>query len=153
MTKRTTSARTRTAPKRKPQKQTPVIPRRRPAAGATRATARKVAAFALEKKAVDILVMDVRKVTDVTRFFIVCTGQSSPQVKAIADHVLSSCRDAGLEVYHVEGYDSLRWVLIDLVDIVVHVFQPEVRKYYQLERLWGDAPAEQIDESAAGARS
>ena len=126
---------------------------RRPAAGATRATARKVAAFALDKKAVDVLVMDVRKVTDVTRFFIVCSGQSSPQVKAIADHVIDSCRDAGLEIYHVEGYDSLRWVLIDLVDIVVHVFLPDVGKYYQLERLWGDAPAEQISESAAGARS
>jgi len=112
-----------------------------------------VAAFALEKKAVDILVMDVRKVTDVTRFFIVCTGQSSPQVKAIADHIIGSCRSAGLGIYHVEGYDSLRWVLIDLVDIVVHVFLPDVRKYYQLERLWGDAPAEQIDEPAAGARS
>ena len=152
MTKRSTPARTRTAPKRKP-KQTSSSARRAPAAGATRASARKVAAFALEKKAVDILVMDVRKVTDVTRFFIVCTGQSSPQVKAIADHIIGSCRSAGLGIYHVEGYDSLRWVLIDLVDIVVHVFLPDVRKYYQLERLWGDAPAEQIDEPAAGARS
>jgi ribosome-associated protein len=152
VTKRSTPARVRTAPKRKPTK-TSSSTRRRPAAGATRASARKVAAFALEKKAVDVVVMDVRKVTDVTRFFIVCTGQSSPQVKAIAEHVIDSCKDAGLEIYHVEGYDSLRWVLIDLVDIVVHVFLPDVRKYYQLERLWGDAPAEQIDEPAAGARS
>lgn len=152
MTKRTTKARTSAAPKRKPTK-IPVTPRRRPATGATRVTARKVAAFALEKKGVDVLVMDVRKVTDVTRFFIVCTGQSSTQVKAIADHVIDSCKEAGLDIYHVEGYDSLRWVLIDLVDIVVHVFLPDVRKYYQLERLWGDAPAEQIEEAAAGARS
>lgn len=154
MTKRTTTARKSAAP-RKPKKipKTPTTPRRRPVPAATRATARKVAAFALDKKAVDIVVMDVRKVTDVTRFFIVCSGQSSPQVKAIADHVIDSCRDAGLDIYHVEGYDSLRWVLIDLVDIVVHVFLPDVRRYYQLERLWGDAPAEQIDESAAGARS
>lgn len=130
-----------------------MTPRRRTAAAATRVTARKVAGFALEKKALDILVMDVRKVTDVTRFFIVCSGQSSPQVKAIADHVIDSCRKSGLEIYHVEGYDSLRWVLIDLVDIVVHIFLPDVRRYYQLERLWGDAPSEQIDEAAAGAGS
>lgn len=153
MTKRTPAARASAAPKRRKPKKIPVAPRRRSSSAATIATARKVAAFALEKKAVDVLVMDVRKVTDVTRFFIVCTGTSTPQVKAVADHVIDSCREAGLDIYHVEGYDSLRWVLIDLVDIVVHVFLPDVRKYYQLERLWGDAPAEQIDESAAGARS
>jgi ribosome-associated protein len=152
VTKRKTAARRTPAPKRKIQK-TPLPAPRRSRAGATRATAKKVATFALDKKAVDVLVMDVRKVTDVTRFFVVCTGQSSPQVKAIADHVIDSCRDAGLEIYHVEGYDSLRWVLIDLIDIVVHVFQPDIRRYYQLERLWGDAPAERIEESAAGARS
>ena len=152
MTKRKTASRTKPAPKRKLAK-TPLPAPRRSTAGATRATAKKVALFALEKKAVDILVMDVRKVTDVTRFFIVCSGQSSPQVKAIADHVIDSCREARLDIYHVEGYDSLRWVLIDMVDIVVHIFQPDVRRYYQLERLWGDAPAEQIDEPAAGARS
>ncbi|HEX6791068.1 MAG TPA: ribosome silencing factor [Candidatus Krumholzibacteria bacterium] len=152
MTKRTTAARKPAAAKRKPTK-IHVPARRRPATVATRATARKVAAFALEKKALDVLVMDLRKVTDVTRFFIMCSGQSTSQVKAISDHIIDSCRASGLEIYHVEGYESLRWVLIDLVDIVVHVFLPDVRKYYQLERLWGDAPAEQIDEAAAGARS
>lgn len=154
MTKRKTAPKlkSKTAPRRKPVK-SPLPAPRRSTAGATRATARKVAAFALEKKAVEITVMDVRKVTDVTRFFVVCSGQSAPQVKAIADHVIDCCREAGLEIYHVEGYDSLRWVLIDLVDIVVHVFQPDVRRYYQLERLWGDAPAEQIEEPAARARS
>lgn len=152
MTKRKTAPKTRKAPRRKLTK-TPLPAPRRSAAAATRATARKVAAFALEKKAVEITVMDVRKVTDVTRFFVVCSGQSSTQVKAIADHLIDSCRESGLEIYHVEGYDSLRWVLIDLVDIVVHVFQPDVRRYYQLERLWGDAPTERLDEPAAGARS
>ncbi|HET6463704.1 MAG TPA: ribosome silencing factor [Candidatus Krumholzibacteria bacterium] len=152
MTKRKTAPKPKAAPKRKVVK-TPLPAPRRSTAVATRATARKVAAFALEKKAVEITVMDVRKVTDVTRFFVVCSGQSTSQVKAIADHVIDSCRESGLEIYHVEGYDSLRWVLIDLVDIVVHVFQPDVRRYYQLERLWGDAPSEQIDEPAAGARS
>ena len=153
MTKRTPTARKRAEPKNKAKKIPAPARKRTATTAATKATARKVAAFALEKKAVDVVVMDVRKVTDVTRFFIVCTGQSTPQVKAIAEHVINSCRESGLEVYHVEGYDSLRWVLIDLVDIVIHVFLPDVRKYYQLERLWGDAPAEQMDEPAAGARS
>ena len=152
MTKRKTAPKPKAAPRRKVVK-TPLPAPRRSTAVATRATARKVAAFALEKKAVEITVMDVRKVTDVTRFFVVCSGQSTSQVKAIADHVIDSCREAGMEIYHVEGYNSLRWVLIDLVDIVVHIFQPDVRRYYQLERLWGDAPSEQIDEPAAGARS
>lgn len=154
MTKRKTAPKlkSKTAPRRKPVK-SPLPAPRRSKTGATRATARKVGEFALEKKAVEITVMDVRKVTDVTRFFVVCSGQSAPQVKAIADHVIDCCREAGLDIYHVEGYDSLRWVLIDLVDIVVHIFLPDVRRYYQLERLWGDAPAEQIEEPAARARS
>lgn len=119
---------------------------------ATKATAKKIAGFAVEKKATDVLVMDLRKVTDVTSFFIVATGGSSTQVRAIVENVLERCRQAGLEVYHVEGYDSQRWVLIDLVDVVVHVFQPDVRAYYQLERLWGDAPVERLDDGAAQAQ-
>jgi len=125
VTKRKTPAPAKKAPRRKPPRAS-ATPRRRSAAAATRTTARKVGSFALDKKASDIVVMDVRKVTDVTRFFIVCTGQSAPQVKAIADHVIDSCRKAGIDIYHVEGYESLRWVLIDLVDIVVHVFLPDV---------------------------
>lgn len=113
-------------------------------ARATLATARKVAGFAYDKKAVDLMVMDLRKVTDVTRFFILCTGESGPQVRAIADNVLEQARKAGIEIYNVEGYDSQRWVLIDMIDMVVHIFQPDVRRYYQLERLWGDAPVERI---------
>jgi len=111
----------------------------------TKATAKKVVRFALEKKAMNVQLLDLRKLTSVTDFFIVCTGSTSVQVKAIADNILKSCRKDDLVVYHTEGYDSLRWVLIDLVDIVIHVFQPEVREYYQLERLWGDAPTDYFD--------
>jgi ribosome-associated protein len=123
-------------------------PRRR-AGRATRVTARKVAGYARDKKAADVMVMDLRKVTDVTSFFVLCTGESGPQVRAIADNVLEEARKAGIEVYHVEGYEPQRWVLIDMIDIVVHVFQPEVRRYYQLERLWGDAPIERIEDEDA----
>ncbi len=121
------------------------------AAPATKAAARKVAGYALEKKAADVRVMDLRKVTDVTRFFIVCTGSSSAQVKAISDHIIDSCQKAGLSVYHIEGYDSMRWVLLDMIDMVVHIFQPDVRDYYQLERLWGDAPSERLEDAGAEA--
>ena len=114
-------------------------------------TARKIARFALEKKAIDIQVLDLRKITNVTDFFIICSGSSSVQVKAIADHVRDKCRQDGISVYNLEGYDSLRWVLIDMVDVVVHVFLPDVRAYYQLERLWGDAPTEHLDDEAGEA--
>jgi ribosome-associated protein len=127
-------------------------PPRTRSARASLATARRVAAFALEKKAGDVVLMDLRKITDMTSFFIVCTGATAPQVKAIADHVVDECRRTKAGIYQVEGYDSLRWVLIDLIDIVIHIFQPEVRAYYQLERLWGDAPTERLDDSAAEAR-
>jgi ribosome-associated protein len=119
----------------------------------TKTTAKKVVSFALEKKAYDVLLMDVRKITTVTDFFVVCSGTSETQVKAIADSVLEKAKDYGLTVNHVEGYESLRWVLIDLSEIVVHVFQPEVRSYYQLERLWGDAPTDRFGEESEAAAS
>lgn len=110
----------------------------------TKATAKKVTRFALEKKATNLDLMDLRKITTVTDFFIVCSGSTDVHVKAIADSVVENCKKEGIYVYQVEGYDSLRWVLIDLVEIVVHVFQPDVRSYYQLERLWGDAPTDRF---------
>lgn len=143
----------RTAPAIPTRKTTRTTPPTRAARAqrATKATARRIAGYAVAKKATDVRVMDLRRLVDVTSFFVVCTGSSSAQVKAIADHVLENCERAGNGVYQVEGYDALRWVLIDLVDVVVHVFQPEVRAYYQLERLWGDAPCERVDDDATRA--
>jgi len=114
----------------------------------TKAAARRIVGFALEKKAEDVLLMDLRKLTSVTDFFVVCTGGSNTQVRAIADNVVEKCEKAGILVYNVEGYESLSWVLIDLVDVVVHVFQPDTRSYYQLERLWGDAPSDRFNGDA-----
>jgi ribosome-associated protein len=119
----------------------------------TKTTAKKVVSFALDKKAYDVQLMDVRKITTVTDFFIICSGTSETQVKAIADYVLEKSKEYGLSVNHVEGQESLRWVLIDMVEIVVHVFQPEVRSYYQLERLWGDAPTDRYGEENEAATS
>ena len=105
-------------------------------------TAKKIIEFALSKKAEDVLLFDLRKITSMADFFIICSGASDVQVKAIAEAVIEGCKTKELTIYHVEGFDALTWVLIDLVDIVVHIFQPDNRKYYQLERLWGDAKIE-----------
>jgi ribosome-associated protein len=119
----------------------------------TKTTAKQIVGFALEKKAFDVKLMDLRKITSMTDFFIVCSGSTGTQVKAIADSVTENCKKAGMSIHNVEGYDSLRWVLIDLVDVVIHVFQPEVRNYYQLERLWGDAPTDDFDDENEKAAS
>ncbi|MDH3197133.1 MAG: ribosome silencing factor [Candidatus Krumholzibacteria bacterium] len=117
----------------------------------TKRTAKKIVEFALEKKADEVLLMDLRKLTPVTDFFIICSGGSDTQVRAIADNVVERCKEAGIFVYNVEGYESLSWVLIDLVEVVVHVFQRDTRAYYQLERLWRDAPTDRFgsEEEAA----
>jgi ribosome-associated protein len=103
---------------------------------------KKVIEYALTKKAEDVMLFDLRKITTMADFFVICTGTSDTQVKAIAEAVIHGCKKDKIQIYHVEGLDSLTWVLVDLVDVVVHIFQPEVRKYYALERLWGDAEIE-----------
>jgi ribosome-associated protein len=92
------------------------------------------------------MLFDLRKITTMTDFFVICSGVTDVQVRAIANAIVAGCKENGIAVYSVEGLTSPSWVLIDLVDIVVHVFQPEVRKYYQLERLWGDARIERYND-------
>jgi len=100
--------------------------------------------FLLELKAEDIQVIDLTGLADFTDFFIVASGGSNTHVKAVADSVLEGMRELGQKPWHREGYDSSKWILLDYVDVVVHVFQREVREYYALERLWADAPIETI---------
>jgi ribosome-associated protein len=109
----------------------------------SKTVAKKLIGFVLSKKAEDVLLLDLRKITTMTDFFIICTGRSDTQVKAIADAVIEGAKKEKLGVYHAEGLEALTWVLVDLVDVVVHVFQPETRNYYQLERLWRDAEIEE----------
>ena len=99
----------------------------------------KIADLALEKKAKQIIVMDLNGMTGIADFFVLMTGDSDTQIKAIADHLIKELKGQDIKVYHKEGYTSLRWVLLDYVDVVVHVFKPETREFYGLERLWGDA--------------
>jgi len=99
----------------------------------------KIANLALGKKAKQIVVMDLNGKTGIADFFVVMTGDSDTQIKAIADHIIKELKGQKIRIYHKEGYNSLRWVLLDYVDVVVHVFKPETREFYGLERLWGDA--------------
>lgn len=106
--------------------------------------ARKAANSALNKKAKDIIILDVRKLTSITDYFVICTGSVDIHVKAIVDEIKQKLK-RDIKPWHIEGYQNLRWVLMDYVDFVVHVFQEETRNYYRLERLWADAPSEQIE--------
>jgi ribosome-associated protein len=94
---------------------------------------------ALEKKAEDLVVLDLRKASAFTDFFVICTGTNIKQVQAIADAVDAALRQHGLRPALTEGYERGHWVLIDYFDFIVHIFAPTTRDFYGLERLWGDA--------------
>jgi ribosome-associated protein len=100
------------------------------------------------KKAVDLVVLDLRKAAGFTDFFVIASGTNSRQVRAIADAVIESLTADGVKPAHVEGYDRAEWILLDYFDFIVHVFSPETRSFYGLERLWGSA--ERIEVPAIG---
>ena len=91
------------------------------------------------KKATDIRVLDLRDVTTFTDFFVICTGSSSTQIKAIADEVEKQLAASGRRPYSIEGFQNAEWVLVDYGDFIVHIFSSESRKFYDLERLWRHA--------------
>lgn len=105
-----------------------------------RAVADLVVEAASEKKAEDILVLNISEVTTIADLFVICSARGERQAQAIADGIVEKAKAAGQQPFGVEGYSSGRWILIDLSDVVVHVFVPEERDLYRLERLWGDAP-------------
>lgn len=94
---------------------------------------------ARDKKAVDLVVLDLRALHSFTDFFVICSGQNTRQVQSIADAVEESLRQARVRAAHVEGFDRAEWVLLDYFDFIVHVFSNERREFYALERLWGSA--------------
>ena len=113
------------------------------------AQAQRAAQIAIDSKAQDVVLLDLRGVTDMTDFFIVASGTSDTAVRSIGEHVAEGMKREGTPAHHVEGLEKGRWVLVDFVDFVVHVFHPTLRNFYQIERLWADA--EQIPVEAAPA--
>ena len=133
-------------PKKSPARKRPVP---KPAGETNRLIALAAAQFALEKKATNVKVMDVRGITSFTDHFVIVTGSSDMQVKAIAENILSKMRESGVTPWKSEGWDALQWVIVDFVDVVVHVFSETARDFYHLERLWADAPTEIIEDKPA----
>ena len=106
----------------------------------TQSRVREAVAAAEDRKAVDLRVLHLEKVSDFTDYFLICSGTSERQVQAIADSVQERMREERVRPLHVEGYNRGQWILLDYGDFVVHIFQEEPRRFYSLERLWGDAP-------------
>ena len=106
---------------------------------ASRELALRAVQLAREKKGEDLVLLDLRELDAVSDYFLLVTALSETQVRAIAEHIREKLVEEGSRPWHVEGMEHRRWVLLDFVDVVVHVFHPETRQYYLLERLWGDA--------------
>jgi ribosome-associated protein len=106
--------------------------------------ARDAARLTLSKKAEDVVILDLTGVEAVCDYFVLATGHSEVQVKAIADAVEEGMAERGRKPWHVEGYEARRWILLDYVDLVVHVFHVRAREYYLLDRLWGDVRRELV---------
>jgi ribosome-associated protein len=102
----------------------------------------RIAAATLDDhKAVDLVVLDLRGLSDATDYFVLASGTSDTHVRALTEHVIEALRKVNRRAHHAEGVKAGRWALLDYVDFVVHVFHPTLREFYQLERLWVDAPA------------
>ena len=105
-----------------------------------------VAAAALQRNARNGVVLDLRGLSDATDYFVILSGDSDVHTRAIADNVLEKTRERGIRAAGIEGRDAGRWILIDFINVVVHIFLPQVREYYRLGRLWGDAPRATLDD-------
>ena len=106
--------------------------------------AQRISELMLEKKALDVTMIDVRKITTLTDFFVLCTSESQPQTRAITDHIHQEMKKEAMKAWHIEGYQQLDWVLVDFVNIVAHVFSKDAREYYEFERLWADGKITRI---------
>lgn len=115
------------------------------AALSARRTAQRAARAALDKKAADLSILDVRTVSSVTDYFLVCSGKSTTHVRTITDAIRQELKADGVRPLHAEGRPESGWVLLDYGDVLVHVFLEDTRAYYALERLWGDAPGVPVE--------
>jgi ribosome-associated protein len=115
------------------------MPRTRSSLPSSSVLARRAAQLCLDMKASDVVVLDLRGISDMTDFFVIASGNSDTHVRSIAQHVRDELKAEGAPVSHEEGVTQGRWALLDYVDFVVHLFHPTLRQFYQLERLWSDA--------------
>jgi ribosome-associated protein len=118
-----------------------------PPAPESAALAERIATIASDKKAIDIRVIDLRGIVSYTDFFVICSGNTERQAKAIHDGIYEELKkgaDGRLLPRRTEGDREARWILLDYWDVVVHIFTPEAREYYRLENLWGEAPARSV---------
>jgi len=121
------------------------LPRRRKMVSPDSASlAERIARLSLEKKAEDVIIMNLGPLTSMTDYFVICTGTSNMQVQAISDHIAQELKKDKLRPLHIERSSNQEWILVDFVDVVVHIFQPEKRAFYSLERLWGDADIREV---------
>jgi ribosome-associated protein len=107
--------------------------------------ARRAARAALDKKAVDLIILDVHALSSVTDYYLVCSGRSVTHVRTIADSILGDLKTGGIRPLHTEGTAESGWILLDYGDVLAHVFLDDTRVYYALERLWGDAPSVPVE--------
>jgi len=110
-----------------------------PKSAAIAELAQRAAAIALDNKANDVVVLSLKGVSDMTDFFVIASGTSDTHVRSLGEHIQEGLKRDGTTAHHVEGTQQGRWVLLDYVDFVVHLFHPSLRDFYQLERLWSDA--------------
>lgn len=104
----------------------------------------QAARLTLTKRAEDVAILDLRQLDGVCDYFVLATGHSEIQVRAIAEAVDLGLRERGIKPWHSEGFEARRWILLDYVDFVVHVFHARAREYYLLDKLWGDAVREDV---------
>ncbi len=126
----------------------PRLDRERRDGGATAPAelARRIAGYALDRKAHDVVELDMRGLVGYTDYFLICSGNTDRQVKAIHDAILQGCKhDLDTLARRVEGLGRAQWILMDYLDVVVHVFTPATREFYRLEQLWGEAPTRIVE--------
>ncbi len=112
--------------------------------------AQAAAEYAADRKALEIVQLDLRGIISYTDYFVICTGRTDRQAKAIHDAIHQGMKsDHGMLPRRVEGLTQSHWILMDYLDVVVHVFTPETREYYRLEQLWGEAPAQEVGAARA----
>ena len=107
----------------------------------TKKLLKDIVACAEEKKAEDILALDVSKITTISKYFVICSASNPIQVKSITDNIRDNVKE---DAWRIEGYENLHWVIIDYIDVVVHIFFDEIRQYYNIERIWFDAKKVEI---------